>query len=324
MIRSATPDDLPLVRELWREFEAEVPDAPWRDDDSAEHLASLDDDVAHEIVLLAERDGVPAGLAIAMRKGAERGLLDILYVRPAARGSGVAGELVREVVARLRDAGATVLELEVLAANVDARAVYERWGFAPHELTLAARLDELDGRLAPPAGPTFGSVHVQTDDLGAVERAAAKVLPRLGRTAGTAVTGPRNGWVAVHDELCDREPALLHRLAKELSYALPAVTLAIGVEDGVAVRYNLFDRGGAVDEYLSVPEYRGPLPPGDVVALGANPRVVARLTGADPQQVREVARTASSPADLPPALELVARIAAVMGVTEADHGWKGD
>ena len=111
---------------------------------------------------------------------------------------------------------------------------------------------------------------------------------------------------------------------KELSYALPAVTLAIGVEEGVAVRYNLFDRGGAVDEYLSVPEYRGELPPGDVVALGANPRVVARLTGADPQQVREVARTASSPADLPPALELVARIAAVMGVTEADHGWKGD
>ena len=24
MIRSATPDDLPLVRELWREFEAEA------------------------------------------------------------------------------------------------------------------------------------------------------------------------------------------------------------------------------------------------------------------------------------------------------------
>ncbi len=202
--------------------------------------------------------------------------------------------------------------------------MYERWGFAPHELTLAAPLEEIDRRLVPPSGPTFGSVHVQTDDLGAVERAVAKVLPRLGRSAGTTVTGPRNGWVAVHDELCDREPALLHRLAKELSYSLPAVTLAIGVEEGVAVRYNLFDRGGAVDEYLSVPEYRGPLPPGDVVALGANPRVVARLTGADPQQVREVARTAASPADLPPALELVARIAAVMGVTEADHGWKGD
>ena len=324
MIRDATADDLALVRELWSEFEAEVPDAPWRDDDSAANLASLEGDIAREIVLLAEHDGEPVGLAIAMRKGEQVGFLDILYVRRDARGTGVAGELAREVVTRLRDAGVTVLELEVLASNTDARAVYERWGFAPHELTLATRLDDLAGRLAPPAGPTFGSIHVQTDDLGAVERAVAKVLPRLGRTAGTVVSGPRNGWVAVHDELCDREPALLHRLAKEVSYSLPAVTLAIGVEEGVAVRYNLFDRGGAVDEYLSVPEYRGPLPPGDVVALGANPRVVARLTGADPQQVRDVARTAASPADLPPALELVARIAAVMGVTEADHGWKGD
>jgi hypothetical protein len=41
---------------------------------------------------------------------------------------------------------------------------------------------------------------------------------------------------------------------------------------------------------------------------------VARLTGADPARVREVARSAPSPADLPPALELHARIAELMGV----------
>jgi hypothetical protein len=29
----------------------------------------------------------------------------------------------------------------------------------------------------------------------------------------------------------------------------------------VVVRYDLFDRGADVDEYLSVPEYFGPLPP---------------------------------------------------------------
>jgi hypothetical protein len=87
------------------------------------------------------------------------------------------------------------------------------------------------------------------------------------------------------------------------------------------VRYSLFDRGGAVDEYASVPEYFGPLPPGDVVALGANPTVLARLTGADPARVREVARTAASPADLPPAMDLVEAIAAVIGVAEAGHGW---
>ena len=189
-------------------------------------------------------------------------------------------------------------------------------------MTLAARLDTLEQRVVPhPVGPTFASIHVQTDDGGAVERAVHKVLPRLGRSAGTNVTGPRNGWVAVHDELCDRQPRLLQRLARELSYSLAAVVLAIGVEEGAVVRYNLWDRGSDVDEYLSVPEYFGELPPGDVVALGANPTVVARLTGADPARVREVARTAGTPAELPPATELVEAIAEVMGVAEAGHGW---
>jgi hypothetical protein len=74
--------------------------------------------------------------------------------------------------------------------------------------------------------------------------------------------------VHVHDELCDRDPNALQRLGKELSYAVGGVVLAIGVEDGAVVHYTLFDRGGAVDEYVSVPEYHGPLPPGDVVARG--------------------------------------------------------
>jgi hypothetical protein len=127
----------------------------------------------------------------------------------------------------------------------------------------------------------------------------------------------------VHDELCDRDPTALQRLGKELSYTTGGVVLALGVEEGALVRYTLFDRGGAVDEYASVPEYRGPLPPGDVVALGANPTVVARLTGADAARVREVARTAPSPSELPPALELLAEIADVMGIAQATHGWEG-
>lgn len=322
MIRQATADDLPLVRELWREFEAEIPDEPWRESDAEEDLAGLDGAIRDGIVLLAERDGTATGLAVATWRGPRMGFLDVLYVRSTARREGVAAELVREVASRLRAAGAEMLELEVLASNGPARAVYERWGMRPVELTLGAPVDELETRLAPATGPTFGSIHVQTDDVGAVRQAVQKVLPRLGRSAGTGVTGPRNGWVAVHDELCDREPTQLQRLAKELSYSLEAVTLAIGVERGEVVRYNLYDRGGAVDEYLSVPEYYGELPPGDVVALGSNPTVVSRLTGADARRVREVARTASSPSDLPPATELVRQIADVMGVAEAGHGWE--
>jgi putative acetyltransferase len=322
VIRPATNDDLARVRELWLEFGREVPDAPWRDDDSEADLAALGAAIRDGIVLLAEQDGRVVGLAGAAKTGSRLGFLDILYVEPAARRTGVAAELARETASALRALGAEVLELEVLASNEPARTVYERWGFAPVELKLAAPLEVLEQRLGSrPAGATFGSIHVQTDDSGAVESTVHKVLPRLGRTAGTTVSGPRNGWIAVHDELCDRDPKSLQRLARELSYALAAVVLGIGVEDGAVVRYTIWDSGSDVDEYLSVPEYYGELPPGDVVALGANPTVVARLTGADAARVREVARTAASPAELPPAVELVEAIAGVMGVAEAGHGW---
>ena len=123
-----------------------------------------------------------------------------------------------------------------------------------------------------------------------------------------------SGWVRVRSDETDAEPERLKALAKELSYTSGGVVVSLGVQRGVVVRYDLFDRGADVDEYLSVPEYYGPLPPGDVYALGANATVVARLTGADPRRVREVARTAASPDDLPPAQELYEQLAAVLGV----------
>jgi hypothetical protein len=94
----------------------------------------------------------------------------------------------------------------------------------------------------------------------------------------------------------------------------------MAVEDGAVVRYALYERGSIVDEYQSVPEHFGPLPPGDVVALGANPTVVARLTGAEPGRVRAVARTASAPDELPPPDELLQQIAEVMGLEGAGRG----
>ena len=311
MIRIATSEDLPLVERLFRAFNAEIPDAAWRDDDTDADAARLEKAVADDVVLLAD----DVGVVIASKSGERLGFLDILYVVPEARGSGVAAELTREAASALRDRGVEVLELEVLQSNERARAVYDHWGFSPVELTLAAPIDALVRRLdSATGGPTFGSVHVQTDDVTTVERAVQKVLPRLGRSERTEVTGPDNGWVTVHDELGNRDPRALLSLAKELSYANGGVVLALGVEDGALVRYTLVDRGSIVDEYASVPEYHGALPPGDVIALGANPTVVARLTGADPARVREIARTGASPADLPPALELHAQIAELMGV----------
>ena len=304
MIRPATADDLPLVRELWQAFNTEIPDEPWREDDLAEDLAWLEQAISDDIVLLANTDG----LAVARRKGERLGFLEVVYVRPAARQSGVAAQLVREVVSRLREAGAEVIELEVLASNTEARAIYERWGFKPVELTLGAPIAQLEQRLAPADGPTFGFVHVQTDDVEKVKRDAVKVL-RL--EPDVEVEG---NWVRVRSDVTDADPDLLKSLAKELSYTTGGVVLSLGIQRGAVVRYDLFDRGADVDEYLSVPEYFGALPPGDAYALGANATVVGRLTGAEPRRVREVARTAASPEELPPAQELYEQLAAVMGL----------
>ena len=174
------------------------------------------------------------------------------------------------------------------------------------------------------SGRSYGAIHVQTDDLAAVERAVQQFVPRLpGRSRGSTVSSPRGGWIAVYDDVCDRDPSMLRRLAKELSERTGAVVLSLGVEHDEVVRFVLLEAGRVVDEYLSVPEYYGTLPPGDVIALAANPRVVARLTGADPAVVRAVARTAASPAELPPAPELLEAIAAAIGLEGADHGWEG-
>ncbi len=322
MIRSASPDDLETIRALWDDFLREVPEPEYDPVDVEAEVREIEEIVREEIALVAEEDGEPVGFALARKLSDRVGLLSDLYVRPASRHRAVARALVHEVTRRLRAAGVDIVRLEVLSDNREARAIYERWGFRTELLTLVADADALERRLEKTeGGRSFGSIHVQTDDRAAVERAVAKYRPRFGPSEGTEVTEARNGWTAVYDELCDRDPKILQRLARELSYATGAVTLALGVEHGEVVRYSLFDRGGVVDEYLSVPEYYGPLPPGDVVALGANPTVVARLTGADPGRIRAVALTGAAPDQLPPAEELLRELAAAIGVEGADRGW---
>ena len=148
VIRDVTFDDVATVVELWREFEEEMPELAWRVDEAEIHLRELERAIGTDIVLLAEQDARPVGLAVADTKGKRLGFLHVLYVHPSARQLGVAAALVRATVDRLRTQGCEMLELEVLASNGRARSVYERWGFEPAELTLAAKIDTLVERLA--------------------------------------------------------------------------------------------------------------------------------------------------------------------------------
>jgi ribosomal protein S18 acetylase RimI-like enzyme len=325
-IREATTADRERLRDLYEEFVREIP-PPFELPFELEHeLAELDQYLEGEnVVVVAEGDGDLIGFALAKLDDHPRiGYLADVYVAPGARRQGAASELIRGVTERLRDKGAEVVTLEVQLDNADARAAYERMGFRASALEMFAPVEHLLARMSRrPRGESFGSVHAQTDDESAVEQAVRKYVPRLGRSGGSVVAGPRQGWIAVYDELCDREPAVLRRLGSELSNATGTVCVSIGIEEGAVVRYNVFERGSVVDEYLSVPEYYKPLPPGDAIALGANPTVVARLTGADAQEFRRVARTAATPDELGPPQELLAQIAALMGLSGVGHGYDG-
>jgi len=238
------------------------------------------------------------------------GFLEGIYVDPPVRRQGVAKALLRECAADARARGAEHLSLEVLVANESAVAVWRRLGFEDTWLGLTTRLAALDRRLdEPERGEARATTHVQADDLVSVERATAQFIPRL-----EAVDVRANGsWIRVADPVLDRDRQAHGRFARELSDRLGAVTVALALE-GEVVRFRLYERGRMVDEYLSVPTYYGELPKGDELALAANPTLVARLTGADREEVRRVARNDVTPAGLPPAPELYESIARMMGL----------
>jgi ribosomal protein S18 acetylase RimI-like enzyme len=310
-VREATPADEPTLLEFTREIFHENWNRPWRPPEVTPKLFD------RKLVLVAEDEGEPVGYAFGELDPHGYAHVNIVYVRPAARRQGATKALLAEFSARAREVGIGHLTLDVATENEVGREVWRRLGFTEWARRLTVPVERLEG--GGDTGESYASLHVQTDDRDAVETAVAKYLPRFGGS-DARVEGPRNGWIAVYDELVDWDRRARERLASELSNATAAVVCAIGVEHGEVVRYVLYERGSIVDEYQSVPEHFGPLPPGDVVALGANPTVVSRLTGAEPGQVRAVARTASSPDELPPADELLQQIAEVMGLEGAGRG----
>ena len=204
-IRQATTADLPAVEALWRAYAVEVPEPAHIVVDDATELEKVRAVVANELAFLAEDDRDAVAFALVARVSPTLARLTDLYVAPEARRGGIAAALIREVVSQLSEVGVAHLELEVLSNNAAARAVYQRWGFAEHTLSLVAGVDAFHKRLAPETHTaSFASLHVQTDDVGVVERAASAFAPRVG-SAGTRVEGPFNGWTVVYDEVIDRE-----------------------------------------------------------------------------------------------------------------------
>jgi len=309
-LRRATEADEVTLRAFFEEFEREIPTPVGEPETWDEEWKDIRDDLTGGGVFLAEDEQGPVGVARVEAPSHGVARVQLVHVTPRARRQGVAKALLRECAADAQARGAEHLSLEVLVTNESAVAVWRRLGFEDTWLGLTTRLAALDRRLdEPERGEARATTHVQADDLVSVERATAQFIPRL-----EAVDVRANGsWIRVADPVLDRDRQAHGRFARELSDRLGAVTVALALE-GEVVRFRLYERGRMVDEYLSVPTYYGELPKGDELALAANPTLVARLTGADREEVRRVARNDVTPAGLPPAPELYESIARMMGL----------
>ena len=316
-IRRATNADQEVLRELWEEFEAELGGPAYLRETWQEAWTDLAETIKSGLALLAEDEDKPVGFLFCILgdRGRKTAHVTDFYVRPEARSEGLGSALLAKVIGPAREAGLDHVSLEVLVRNADARRLYDRLGFAPVDVFMVAPLGALSERVErDERPPSFGSLHVQTDDEAGVERAVKQFLPRVGRSEWTEIARAKNGWVTIVDELCDRDRSAQRRLGTEISERMGVPAVALALEEDAVVRFLLFERGRMVDEYLSVPSYYGELSKADELSLSANPTLASRLTGADPARVRSVARVASSPSELPPARELLQEIAGVLGL----------
>jgi ribosomal protein S18 acetylase RimI-like enzyme len=138
-IRQATRDDVDALCALLPRLAAfdipsgRDPEHLWRGDEKMLRRYLTDDDPAG-VVLLAEREGAPLGVAFAslraeMLSGAPSAHLEALAVAESAQGRGIGRALMAAVEAAVIERGATSMTLHVFAANTRARGLYERLGY---------------------------------------------------------------------------------------------------------------------------------------------------------------------------------------------------
>ncbi len=105
------------------ELEARCFSDPW----SARSIASeLENPLS--LWLVEERDGAVAGYIGSQRVPPEADVMNVA-VAPEFRRQGIARELMRALLARLRDEGIEALLLEVRVSNAAARSLYAQLGF---------------------------------------------------------------------------------------------------------------------------------------------------------------------------------------------------
>ena len=148
-IRPATREDRPLLTGLAARL-ASFPLPPWRapdsiaDADAAAMMEAIEDRSEDNEVVIAERDGVPAGcLHILVMKdffGVRHGHISVLSTTVDAEGTGVARALMAFAEQWTTARGLSLMTLNVFAGNERARRFYDRAGFEVEMMKYAKRI----------------------------------------------------------------------------------------------------------------------------------------------------------------------------------------
>ncbi len=145
-IRPATPDDVPLIRDLIMELATYEKLAHEVRNDEATFRENLFGDRPSAEVVIGEIDGEPKGFALFFHnfstfEGRPGLYLEDLYVRPDVRGSGLGKALLKHLAALAVERGCARFEWAVLDWNEPAINFYKSFGAQPMNTWTVYRVD---------------------------------------------------------------------------------------------------------------------------------------------------------------------------------------